>query len=94
MLRYQGDRRSKRKGGILRKTARLYFDEDLEWPDKSIADVQEHLEASLVGLGLGLTWDNVQIEVYYYGGGIEDSPDYGKYQRGPGFYADISTEMY
>ena len=77
----------------MRKAARLYFDEDLEWSDEAIANIQKHIESSLIRLDLDLTWDDVEIKVYYYGGGIEDDPDHGKYQRGAGFYAEVSVEV-
>lgn len=78
------------------QSLRIYFDpeSDVDWDDGSVMDrICNRATHVLTRVKPGLTWDDVAVTVYYYPGGIENSPIHGKYQRGAGFYADLSITM-
>ena len=75
---------------------RIYFDPeaDADFNDSAVMEaLLKQATRALTRVKPGFTWDDVAVTVYYYPGGIEDSPKHGKYQRGAGFYADLSITM-
>jgi len=79
------------------KSLRIYFDPeaDVDFNDSAVMDtlVKRAYDTLRRAKQAQLDWGDVKVDVYYYPGGIEDSPRYGKYQRGAGFYADLSITM-
>ena len=77
----------------LTTTLRIYFDPDADADfnsSETMATLAEQAGHALDRAQPGFTWVDLKIDVYYYEGGIEDSPKHGKYQRGAGFYADLT----
>jgi len=89
------------KGGTMNKkassTLRIYFDPeaDVDFNDSVVMDTLANRAYDTLRRAkqTEFDWGDVEVDVYYYPGGIEDSPKHGKYQRGAGFYADISITM-
>ena len=78
------------------RTLQVYFDpeSDVDFDDGSVMDrICEQATHALTRVKPGFTWEDVAVTVYYYPGGVFDCPKYGPYQRGAGFYADISITM-
>lgn len=78
------------------KTLRIYFDPESDVNFSSTAVMNQlatQATHSLRRIKPDFRWSNADVNVYYYPGGLEDDPRYGKYQRGEGFYADISVAV-
>jgi len=76
------------------KTLRIYFDpeSDVNFNDSGVMNqLTTQATHALRRIKPDFRWSDTDVNVYYYEGGLEQSEKHGEYQRGYGFYADLSV---